>query len=362
MSDIIIIGGGISGLLTAREFSIRGESVTLLERQSIGKEASWAGGGILSPLYPWRQDKAITHICIDSLGRYPQLAATLAADTGIDPEWTQSGLLILDNPDLTKAKSWCQNHAIPYELPDTPAIDSLAPGLHYRAENPLWLPKIANIRNPRLLKALRADLENRGVTLLENHQVTALEQSGHRISRVRTLKGVFSADRIVLTTGAWSGRLWSDLFPQLHVDPVKGQMIVFKADPDLLRPMVLDHDRYLIPRRDGHILAGSTVEHSGFDKHTTQQARTELEQFACSLCPALRRYRIQKQWAGLRPGTPSGIPYIARHPTIENLGLNCGHFRNGLAMGPASAALIVDLMLDCPTAIPAQPYSLDARH
>jgi glycine oxidase len=362
MSDIIIIGGGISGLLTAREFSIRGAKVTLIERQSIGKEASWAGGGILSPLYPWRQDEVIAPLCIDSLTRYPQLAERLYGDTGIDPEWTQSGLLILDNPDLAKAESWCQNHAIPYEPVDTATIGRLAPDLHYRADDPLWLPNIAHIRNPRLLKALRADLENRGVTLLENHEVTALKQCEQRISQVQTLQGALSADLIVLTTGAWSGRLWSDLFPHLQITPVKGQMIMFEADPTLLRPMVLDQGRYLIPRRDGHILVGSTVEHSGFDKQTTQQARDELEQFACSLCPALRRYRIQKQWAGLRPGTPSGIPYIAPHPTIENLGLNCGHFRNGLVMGPASAALIVDLMLDCPTAIPAAPYSFDARH
>jgi glycine oxidase len=362
MSDIIIVGGGISGLLTAREFSIRGASVTLLERQSIGKEASWAGGGILSPLYPWRQNEAIAPLCIDSLARYPQLAETLYGDTGIDPQWTQSGLLILDNPDLAKAESWCQNHAIPYELADTPAIDRLAPGLDYSADNPLWLPNIAHIRNPRLLKALRADLEDRGVTLLEDHEVTALEKRDHRICRVQTPQGAFSADLILLTTGAWSGRLWSDLFPRLQITPVKGQMIVFEADPKLLQPMVLDHGRYLIPRRDGHILAGSTIEHSGFNKHTTQQARDELEQFACSLCPALRHYRIQKQWAGLRPGTPSGIPYIARHPTIENLGLNCGHFRNGLVMGPASAALIVDLMLGCPSSIPAEPYSFDTPH
>ncbi|MFZ2311565.1 MAG: FAD-dependent oxidoreductase, partial [Methylobacter sp.] len=151
--------------------------------------------------------------------------------------------------------------------------------------------------------------------------------------------------------------------PAIAVDapkifPVKGQMLLFDARPDTLKFMVLDGDQYLIPRRDGKILAGSTVEQDNFNKTTTAEARNRLNTFALNLLPSLKNFPVVKHWAGLRPGTEHGVPYIGKHPKISNLCINAGHFRNGLVMGPASAQLMVDLVLNRPTAVAPEPYKL----
>ena len=111
--DITLIGGGIMGLLSARELALAGLTVTVLERQKIGREASWAGGGIMLPLYPWRQDPSITTLVNASLTLYPALTETLDSETGIDPEYLTSGLLITKNPDYPAALKWCQRNHTP---------------------------------------------------------------------------------------------------------------------------------------------------------------------------------------------------------------------------------------------------------
>src|SRR5690606_10256595 len=145
----------------------------------------------------------------------------------------------------------------------------LAPG------SPIFLPEIAQIRNPRLLRALQSELLAEGVRILEHRTVTQVAMDGTRIELVKTEDETFTADQYVVTAGAWSGTVSSRLFPLPHpnIEPVKGQMINFSAEPDLLRHMVLNQGHYLIPRKDGKILAGSTLEYAGFDKGTTESAR-----------------------------------------------------------------------------------------
>jgi glycine oxidase len=357
-TDILIIGGGISGLLVARELRLAGRDVTIIDKSQAGRESSWAGGGILLPIYPWRQLSAISDLAALSLKQYPALNQELLEATGIDPEWSPCGMLICKNPDLDDAIAWCQERGIPYQEPPT---ERLA-GLHTELEQALWLPEIAHIRNPRLLKSLKAYLRQLGVGFIENAEIGNIEVQNQRILRVDTSLQSFSPDQLVICTGAWTSGFLREKLPEaalsLPIQPVKGQMLLFDAQPDTLPHMVLDGDEYLIPRRDGKILAGSTVEPVGFDKTPTAEAREKLYAFATGLLPGLKQYTVSEHWAGLRPGTPDGIPFIGRHPIIENLGINAGHFRNGLVMGPASARLLADLILERPTAIDPAPYAL----
>lgn len=357
--DITIIGGGVIGLLTAREFFNVGATVTVIEKNLLGQESSWAGGGILLPLYPWRQAQAITRLAIQSLSLYPALAAQLIADTGKDPEWTPCGLLITKNPDITEAIDWCNANHIAYQRPGADFFN----GLVTEPDNPLWLPEIAQARNPRLVKSLKQDLINKGVRLMEHCELTGVTLAQNRITGITTTTGEFVVNQLIISAGAWTGQLFRKLFPELIVDapkiaPVKGQMLLFDAQPETLRTMVLDGDQYLIPRRDGKILAGSTVEQDDFNKATTTVARDRLTEFALTLLPALKTAPLIHHWAGLRPGIEQGIPYIDKHPEICNLSINAGHFRNGLVMGPASAQLMADLILNRPTAVPPEPYRL----
>ncbi len=361
--DITIIGSGIIGLLTAREFSLAGASVSIIEKNTLARASSWAGGGILLPLYPWRQDQAISALILQSIALYPHLSTELLHDTGIDPEWTDCGLLVTHTPDFDCAANWCESNGIPYQIPSAAQLDrfNIAPS------NPLWMPTIAQARNPRLLKALIHDLKTRGVEFIENCELQAVKHNKNRITSIIASTGKSAVNQLLLATGAWSGKLWSQLFtgnmaPQPDIFPVKGEMLLFDAAPGFLSHMILTEDQYLIPRKDGKILVGSSVEQCGFDRRTTQSARDRLINFALELLPDLNKYPLVNHWAGLRPGTHLGIPYISKHPVFNNLAINAGHFRNGLGMAPASARLLVDLVLDRPTVVDPQPYALEAQH
>lgn len=344
-TDTLIIGGGISGMLSARALRQAGQTVTLIDQSSLGSESSWAGGGILLPIYPWRQATAISDLVAISLQLYPNLSRELLDSTGIDPEWRPCGMLICNNPDIASATAWCETRGVRH----MPASAEQLARLNCQPENPLWLPEIAQARNPRLLKALTAYLRQHGVKILEHARIGEIQIADRQIRRIRIDNLDIIADQVVLCAGAWSNQFLQTWLPdsrlQLDIQPVRGQMLLFDAKPETLSHMVLDGDQYLIPRRDGKILAGSTVEHRGFEKATTAEAREQLYTFATRLYPELKGFPVCEHWAGLRPGTPDGIPYIGNHPEIGNLYINAGHFRNGLVMGPASAQLLAELIL-----------------
>ncbi len=357
-SDITIIGAGINGLLTAKELLSTGLKITVLDKSQSGRESSWAGGGILLPLYPWRQAQAITDLVLVSLTNYPQLSSELLEATGIDPEWYDCGLLITKNPDIESAIRWCERNHIGF---DRAGSDFFTP-IQTKPDNPLWLPEIAQARNPRLLKSLKSFLTQAGVYFFENSEITDIQLNNHRVTQVKTSLHSIKTGQLIVAAGAWTRILLGNLLPELQqtvaVDPVKGQMLLIAAQPDTLPHMILDGDSYLIPRRDGNILVGSTVEHVGFDKRTSEQARDQLYQFATHLLPKLRDFPVVAHWAGLRPGSKNGVPFIDRHPEIDNLYINAGHFRNGLAMGPASAILLTDLILNRIPIINPEPYRI----
>jgi glycine oxidase len=226
----------------------------------------------------------------------------------------------------------------------------------------IYMANVANVRNPRLVKSLTAALlALPNVTIHEQCEVSGFVREGERVLGVSTAAGDIFADQVVLAAGAWSGELLKMLGLDLPVEPVKGQMILYKCASDFLSSMVLAKGRYAIPRRDGHILVGSTLEHEGFDKAPTDAALESLKASAVELIPALADAQPVAHWAGLRPGSPEGIPYIGQLSGFEGLWLNCGHYRNGLVLAPASCQLLADLLLGREPLIDAAPYAPDGR-
>jgi glycine oxidase len=330
MSDIIIIGAGAVGCLTALEMRKRGANVTLVDRGILGAESSWAGGGILFPLLPWRYREEVNQLALAGARQYATLCNALHQSTGIDPEYIVSGMRVMPDYGGEPALRWCESHGIKAELDN----------------GTLWLPEIAQARNPRLLQALRRQLEIDNVTLREQIEVSGFVADQHQIAKLQTTHGEeLHADSYILTAGAWSQTILAEHAAHLVVNPMRGQMLLYQMAPDTLREIMYREDFYLIPRRDGHILAGSTVEDVGFDKSTTPKVAQELHQKAVALLPALHGQTPVKHWAGLRPGSPDNIPYIGRHPTLENLWLNTGHFRYGVTMAPASAEKLAELIV-----------------
>ncbi len=364
MSDIYVIGGGLSGLLTAWELANAGAKVTVLEKQAIGQESSWAGGGILSPLYPWRYPDPVNILACWSQDHYQQFCEQLSLQSGIDPQWQPSGMLMLSMAEeISRASTWAQQ----FKREMVPVVGKPLLGLEsgispaVSSEPALWMPQVAQVRNPRLLKALRVQLEKLGVNLSEYVEVSGFYTDAGKLTGLRLAgHGRINANSVVVASGAWSGGLLGDLGIRTEIVPVRGQMLLFKAEPGVLSRIVLYQGRYLIPRQDGRILVGSTMEHVGFDKSTTNQSLEELHSVALKVVPELANYPIERHWAGLRPGSPEGIPLISAHPAVDGLFVNAGHFRNGVVMGLCSARLAADLILDRQPVVDPLPYQIKA--
>lgn len=345
LSDFLVVGGGVIGMMTARKLSTAGARVTLLERGETGRESSWAGGGILSPLFPWRYLDSITALASWSQAHYPELCEQLAHDTGIDPEFTRNGMLMVADDEIDTALDWARRHDRPMEKIVRDRFRALEPAAAHPPETGLWMPTVGQLRNPRLARALHADLLRRGVVVREQCLVTGFHLSGTQCRGVTTAQGTLEADRVVVCAGAWSGELLREIPAPPAIRPVRGQMLLFKTPAGTISRIVLEEQRYIIPRRDGHVLFGASMEEVGFDKTPTKAMRDELLALVYERFPVMRQYPPIRHWAGLRPGAPAGVPYIASHPEIEGLYVNAGQFRNGVVLAPASARLMSDLIL-----------------
>lgn len=352
--DTLVIGGGIIGLLTARELALAGQSVVILERNTrAGLESSWAGGGILSPLYPWRYPDAVTELSVIGHREYPRLAADLNESTGIDPEYVRSGHLILDVDEYDQAKAWAKRYQNKFSLDRKTKFLSLIRRsemakiefeLSESFANAMWMPTIGQIRNPRLVKSLLKDLEQRGVKIITEAAVEKINTENGKVVGLVTSKGRCSAANYLVAAGAWTASLLEETGLSLEIQPVRGQMILFKTHPGRLRRIVLNNGKYLIPRKDGHILAGSTLEYVGFNNEVTDAAYQELWRAACNIAPFLESMPVVKHWSGLRPGSSSSVPVIGTHPELNNLVICSGHFRNGVIIGLASARIAASLL------------------
>lgn len=360
MNRVIIVGGGVIGMLTALELRQEGQQVFLLERSDTGRESSWAGGGIISPLFPWRYLDSVTRLASWSQARYPGFCAELADASGVDPEYTPCGLILVAPDEHEMAKAWAEQHDRKLEEIDAARFRQLEPMAAIPRDRALYMPTVGQVRNPRMVRALRGRLEQLGVEIRTGTTVTGLRVEGDRCVGVTTAQGRVDGDAVVVCAGAWSGGLLAALPAPPDVRPVRGQMLLFRAKPGTISRMVLEGSRYVIPRRDGRTLFGSTIEEVGFDRQTTEAAREELYRIATTRFPVLAQCPVEAHWAGLRPSSPAGVPYIAAHPEIGRLFVNAGQFRNGIVLGPASARLCADLVLGRTPILDPAPYGWTA--
>ena len=336
---------------TAQRLLQQGALVTVLERGEVGQEASWAGGGILSPLCPWNYPDEVTRLTTRGAELFSAWAKELYAVTGINPEYETSGMLVLPPFDAQAAGQWCAAHNA-YSVHQVRATDYnlLAQG------DTLFLPEVAQVRNPRLLRALRQHVESLGGRITEHCAVSDIVVKNGRVQTLITSSGKFTAQGYIVTAGAWSKEVLGRHALRLDIKPMRGQMLLFKFDVLPLRHIVLQDDLYLIPRRDGHLLVGSTLEDVGFDQRTTSEARDMLWQRAQKLLPSLRSMSLVQHWAGLRPASPHNIPTIGRHPQLDNLYLNSGHFRYGVTMAPASVEILLNEITGAQQPFDVTPY------
>ncbi len=349
--DVLIVGAGVAGILSALELQQRGCSVRLIDAGVARQPASWAGGGILSPLFPWRYPDAMTPLTRNARHDYRLWSDRILAAGGPDPEVLDGGMLVLAPGDEEQALDWAGRHDIRLER------ISAARQMPWLADRPaLWLPEVARIRNPRLLKGLEL-LRRRAGIELAREQVVSVKRSIGGV-QVLTSSGLVQAGRVLLTAGAWTAGL---LPPPLRqcIFPVRGQMLLYRPELPFPGSVLLSPAGYLIPRADGLLLAGSTVETGIDDSIPTEQAFAQLKVMAEQLWPALQGTTPVAQWAGIRPGSLNALPLIGEVPDSEgHIWINSGHFRNGLVCAPASATVVADLICGLKPGIDPAPYSV----
>jgi len=358
-ADVLILGGGVIGLTTAYFLAGEGARVAVLDKGDFGKEASWAGAGIIPP-----GDSRLARTPIDRLRAlsaemYPDLSRRLREQTGIDNGYHVCGALeLVEAAEQLPVEEW-RAQGIAFRELRGDALRSVEPALSPALPRGYHLPDMAQVRNPRHVKALIAACAKLGVQLHPHRAAHNLIHAGRRINAVQTDQGALSAGRILLSAGAWTDGLLQQVGCRLGVRPVRGQIALLQTDDPRPRPVLLQGTRYLVTRTDGRVLVGSTEEDAGFDARPTAAAVAGLLAFAAELVPSLAGAALERCWAGLRPGSPDGLPFLGPVPDCSNLFVAAGHYRAGIQLSPATGRCMTDLLLGRPPAVPLEAFQLD---
>ncbi len=363
MNDCVIIGGGVIGLSTAYELARRGRRVRVLDRNLPGEESSWAGAGILAPGARVSDAPPLARLAGLSQQLHPQWAQQLRDETGLDNGYRPCGGWYLarttaDEEALRAAYEQWRRWGLEPRWLDAAQLREQEPTLA-PAHAAVLLSEEGQVRNPRHLKALLAACRARGVQITSGVSADDFIVEGSRVTGVRTIEGVISAEQFCITAGAWSRAVGERLGLSLGVRPIRGQMVLLNSDAPHPMRVVNDGHRYLVPRDDGRLLVGSTEEHVGFEKRTTAGAVAGLIDFAVGLVPVLAEARVERCWAGLRPGSLDGLPYLGQVPQLDNAFVAAGHHRQGLQLSCATAVVMAQLMSGEPTVIDLTPFRLD---
>ena len=356
--DVAIIGGGIIGLTSAYFLAREGVSVAVYDRGDLGREASWAGAGILPPGNPDRAATPADRLRGIGSARFPDFSAELRDLTGIDNGYRKcGGIEFLNAEDADVTGVWAAE-GIAFERLTMSAAKRLEPLGDVEGE-PYLLPDCAQVRNPWHLRALVAACERAGVELHPNTAVEAWECDHDRVAAVRLASGErVTAGRFLLAAGAWSERLLGALGQKPHVHPVRGQIALLRG-ASCSRVLMLGK-RYLVPRGDGLTLVGSTEEpEAGFEKRTTEEGIGGLLAFARQAVPVLGTAKLETSWAGLRPGSPDGLPFVGAVPGWQNAFVAAGHFRAGVQLSIGTGQALCDLMTGKRPCVPLEAFALD---
>ena len=353
-ADIVVIGGGVIGLTIARRLAKDGLAVTLLERAQVGREASWAGAGVLAPPNPHRKD-AVAALQLRSLTMYPGFCRELMGESGIDPEYEpcgelevafdEAGFQVLREDERAAGGRQRSDGRPAFEIHSGEAIRRIELVVSSEVVGLLECRETAQVRNPRLLRALHTACIRAGVVIREDSPVRDFIVEGDRVVGVRTETGSIAASHVVLCAGAWSSRIGDRLQSLMPIHPVRGQMVLLKLDRRPFGRIIARGKSYLVPRRDGHVLLGATEEpEAGFTKRNTAKGVAGLLERAVRMAPMLADAPVAATWSGLRPGTPDDMPYIGKVPGLEGLIAATGHYRTGLTLAPVTAEVVAAII------------------
>ncbi|GAC1582867.1 MAG: glycine oxidase ThiO [Candidatus Elarobacter sp.] len=349
MPDVSVVGAGLIGLGIAYELAKRGAAVTVYDRDEPARAASWAGAGMLAPFSEELPDPAMLALCRESLALYPAFVAELHERSGVDARFRREGTLHVALGDARLAE--LAAHAATFranggEVAMLDRGETLArePMLAKDVAGALFVANEAQVDNRRLGRALTAACTSLGVRF-ERVDDVALECDARRVRGLRTARGFTAAATVVNATGAWANELAG--VPErarVPVRPIAGEMLAIAVPPGALHALVWLGHRYLVPRGDGRLLVGATVVDRGFDSRVTAAGMHDLLDAVLALAPPLASFAVVETWAGLRPGSHDGRPYLGA-TALDGYFVASGHFRNGILLAPLTARLVADAIL-----------------
>lgn len=353
-ADVVVVGGGVIGLAIARALRQRGvPDVVLIERGQLGAEASWAAGGILGPQVEADRVDDFFRLACASRDLYPAFANALRAESGTDVELDTTGTLCLafteeDENELRRRLEWQTQAGLSVELLNARETRVLEPCISARVRCALRFPNDVQVENRKLLEALAAANEKLGVRVVTDCEVRAVRVEHGHVCAVETSLGVVSTTVVVLAAGAWTSLINSPdaSLPAIEMEPVRGQMLCFKADPPMAHHVIYSSRGYLVPRRDGRVLAGSTAERVGFEKSVTAEGMNAIKTMTLEIAPSIAGLPIVSSWAGFRPRAADGLPVLGPCEEIEGLFYATGHYRNGILLTPVTGELIAKAIVE----------------
>ncbi|MFN2493948.1 MAG: glycine oxidase ThiO, partial [Pyrinomonadaceae bacterium] len=359
----------VIGLSVARALKLRGlREVLLIERSSLGREASFAAAGMLAPQAEADGANEFFHLACKSRDMYPAFASELYEESGIDIELEKTGTLYLafTDHDIDEVKNryrWQSKAALPIERLTARDALKLEPSISSNVQMALKFPLDMQVENRRLIKALAVSNERSGVRMLTETSVKSMRINRRRLNGVETSRGFVATECVVVACGAWSSLieisnavdtgettsprlLSSSPLGDILVEPVRGQMLSFATDPRITQHVIYSPRGYIVPRSDGRLLAGSTTEHVGFDKNVTDEGIQTILTAAEEISPAVASLPVTASWAGLRPRASDDLPVLGPCAEIEGVFYATGHYRNGILLAPITGELLAGAIID----------------
>lgn len=351
--EAFIVGGGVIGLSIARELARRGLTrIAIAERGKIGREASFAAAGMLAPNAENEVVDDLYRLCDASRQMFPDLAGALLDETRIDIELDRAGTIYAaftseDQQHLETRFGRQVAAAIPVERLSASEVLTTEPHLSDKVRESLYFPNDWQVENRKMLAALEASVRSLKIEIVEGGKVDSLTMKSGRVGDVTVNGSRHYADNIILATGAWTSliKIGYGQFP-LGVRPIRGQMLSFAPSAKMFRNVIYSPRGYLVPRRDGRILVGATVEDVGFDDKISAEAGANLRKAAFEIAPALSATDVADHWAGLRPYADGGSPIIGAFPGCDGLFVATAHYRNGILLAPITAKLMGERLVD----------------
>jgi glycine oxidase len=370
--DTLILGGGVIGLSLAYELAGQGRRVQVVDRAQPGREASWAAAGII-PACKFRMRAAPAEWMAGfSAQLHAEWAVRLREETGIDNGLRRSGGIYLADSEansvelLHTCERW-RREGLTVKWLHSADVDQLEPALagvydRCHMHGAALAAEEFQIRSPRHVRALLMSCRKRGVQITPGVEAFDFEIREGRVVAVITNVGPMSADQIVIAAGAWTQPIAARLGLKVHVKPMRGQVLLLDAQRMVIRRIVNVGRNYLLPRDDGRILVGTTMEDVGFDRRNTAEAISNLLRFASELVPELRSANLERAWSGFRPASIDELPYLGRVPNASNAFVAAGHFRSGLWWSTGTAVVMSRLLRGEAPGVDLTPFRPDRTH